>query len=74
MSDEHDFERGDVFTTPNGPIQVESVGRFGAYLTVTDPTVHHPQDARAGTWEVEVPLVEDDLEDGTMERASLEVA
>lgn len=68
-----EYERGDVFTTPSGPIEVKAVGRYGDYLTVTDPTVNHPQDARAGRWKLEVSLLEDDLEDGTIERATLEV-
>lgn len=75
MSDEYsyEFERGDVFTGDSGTIKVEGVSRFGDYLTVSDPTVDHPQDARAGTWTVERGLLEQDLDEGTVERASLEV-
>lgn len=71
--DEYEFEQGDVFTGPGGPIQVKSVGPFGEYLTVTDPTDHHPQSARAGSWNIEASELVDDLYDGTVEEASIEV-
>lgn len=71
MSD-HDISRGDVFKTPAGPIKVKGIQTCGD-LMVTDPTVSHPQDARAGRWTIERSLFEDDLESGDIERASLEV-
>lgn len=67
----HTFERGDVFTTPDGTIQVVSTA--GDSLTVTDPTTNHPQDSRAGEWDVDPKLLADDLTDGTVGRASLTV-
>lgn len=71
---DHEFENGDVFKTPIGPIQVVSVSADGDYLTVTDPTVDNPQHARADHWEIGRSLLEADLDAGDVERASLEVA
>lgn len=68
-----DYNRGDVFKTSVGPIRVRAVSSHDEYLTVTDPTVNNPQDARAGLWRIEVSLLEEGLEDGTIERGTLEV-
>lgn len=66
------IERGDVFITPDGPIQVETVRRFGKGTLVSDPTVTHAQDSRAGWWRVDIDTLADDVESGDVERATLE--
>lgn len=70
-----DFERGDVYAEPDGslPIQIQSVGRFGEYVTVTDPTDNHPQSSRSGTWDAEVSLLEEYIESGELVEAELSV-
>jgi hypothetical protein len=68
-----DIEQGDVFQTKHGPIEVLSIGQFDEYVTVTDPLVHHPQDARAGTWDLEVDKLMSDIESGDVKPASLKV-
>jgi hypothetical protein len=68
---DNEFETGDVFVTPDGPIKI--VSTVGTDLTVTDPTVDHPQDARASNWDIDPFMLRDGLEDGRVERGSLEV-
>lgn len=72
MSEEIEIQNGDVFITPEGPIRVLS----NHYeLKVEDPTVTHPQDARASPWHIDPELFEQDLKDpdSGVRRASLEV-
>jgi len=60
-----------VFQSDEGPIQIKGIDEGD--ILVTDPTVVHPQDSRAGSWEIEVSLLWDDLERGEVERATLDV-
>lgn len=65
------FSVGEVFQSDEGPIQITGID--GSELLVTDPTVTHPQDSRAGSWEIDADLLRADLEDGGVERATLDV-
>lgn len=70
----HDIEvsKGDVFKTPDGPIKVVSYPTDD--VLVTDPTIDHPQDARASNWTIDLTMLKDDLIRGDIERGTLEVA
>lgn len=72
MSDA-DFETGDVFETPDGPIQITDVSRYDEHVKVTDPTEVHPQNARYGEWVFHRDSLRDGLQSGEIERATLEV-
>lgn len=65
------FSVGDVFQSDDGPIQIKSID--GDELFVTDPTVAHPQDSRAGTWRIDADLLRGDITSGYVEQATLDV-
>lgn len=66
-----DLSVGDVFQTQDGPIQIKSID--GDELLVTDPTVTHPQDARAKSWRTDADLLRADITTGYVKKASLDV-
>lgn len=67
-----DVSVGDVFKTEGGPIQVQGIQTDGD-LRVTDPTVDHPQAARAGEWGVTRHEFEERAAKGEIEPANIQV-
>jgi hypothetical protein len=70
--DEIELKRGDVFKDSVESFQIVDILSFNE-LVVTNPLVNHPQDASAGTWKIKKDELKEDLRNGNVERAELEV-
>lgn len=73
LLNEMGLQSGDTYELNGEAHQVHTIDTFSGNVVVQDPTVNHPQDARAGTWEVSIMDLYADWRQGKAVPAKVEV-
>jgi hypothetical protein len=74
LIDEMGLKSGDVFKSDGQVYKVHTIDPFSGNVVLKDPTSHHPQDARSGTWEASLRDLYRDWKRGKAVPATIEVA